>query len=250
MAMDAEEARLMLTTAQDHPDLVAQVVPSPFTLAWDRTIQELIAGGYLGELYAVEVRGLVPAFADPAAPLSWRMDSDLSGLNVMGMGIWYEAVARWVGHARRVMAMRKVCVRQRPKAGEPGLAAVRVPDLMDILAEMDCGAQAHFRFSSVLGLAADPAGAWLFGSRGTLHLDTRAGKLLGGQAGDQELKEIAIAPEKRGAWRVEEEFINAIRGREPVRLTTFTEGLKYMQFTEAVARSADSGEAVSLPLFE
>jgi len=250
MAMDADEARMMLATAQENPHLVAQVVPSPFTLAWDRTIQELLASGYVGELYALEVRGLVPGFADPSAPLSWRLDRDLSGLNTMGMGIWYEAVARWVGHARRLTAMSKVCVKQRPKAGEPGLATVRVPDLVDIVAEMDCGAQAHFRFSSVLGLAPEPAGAWLYGSRGTLHLDARAAKLYGAQAGEQALHEIAIAPEKRGEWRVEEEFINAIRGVEPVRLTTFTEGLKYMQFTEAVARSADCGEAVSLPLFE
>ena len=47
---------------------------------------------------------------------------------------------------------------------------------------------------------------------------------------------------------MEEEFINAIRGTEQVKLTTFEDGVKYMEFTEAVTRSAQSGEAVSLPL--
>jgi len=47
---------------------------------------------------------------------------------------------------------------------------------------------------------------------------------------------------------VEEEFIKAIRGEEEVKLTTFADGVKYMEFTEAVALSAASGKAVHLPL--
>jgi predicted dehydrogenase len=47
---------------------------------------------------------------------------------------------------------------------------------------------------------------------------------------------------------VEEEFVGAIRGQEKIQLTTFADGVKYMEFTEAVHRSADSGRAISLPL--
>ena len=43
-------------------------------------------------------------------------------------------------------------------------------------------------------------------------------------------------PEKRGGWRVEAEFIGAIRGEETVRLTDFASGVRYMEFTEAVAQ--------------
>ena len=35
-----------------------------------------------------------------------------------------------------------------------------------------------------------------------------------------------------------------------MRLTSFAAGVAYMEFTEAVARSAESGEAVELPLDE
>ena len=56
-----------------------------------------------------------------------------------------------------------------------------------------------------------------------------------------ELSPIDIPPEDRGGWRVEEEFINAIRGIEPVTHTNFTDGLKYMQFTDAVTDSLKSG---------
>jgi hypothetical protein len=51
-----------------------------------------------------------------------------------------------------------------------------------------------------------------------------------------------------GGWRVEEEFIAAIRGQERIEFTDFATGVRYMEFTEAVARSARQGAAVSLPL--
>jgi predicted dehydrogenase len=47
---------------------------------------------------------------------------------------------------------------------------------------------------------------------------------------------------------VEREFIGAIRGEEPVRRTTFEDGVRYMEFTEAVARSLSEQTTVSLPL--
>jgi hypothetical protein len=51
-----------------------------------------------------------------------------------------------------------------------------------------------------------------------------------------------------GGWQVEREFIDAIRGHRRVTLTTFEDGVRYMEFTEAVARSMASGAAVALPL--
>ena len=42
----------------------------------------------------------------------------------------------------------------------------------------------------------------------------------------------------RGAWQVEADFIAAIRGERPVTHTDFGTGVRYMQFTEAVARSS------------
>jgi hypothetical protein len=64
------------------------------------------------------------------------------------------------------------------------------------------------------------------------------------------LEEIAIPEETARGWRVEAEFVEAIRTGSPVRFTDFGTGVAYMEFTEAVARSAESGEAVELPLAE
>jgi predicted dehydrogenase len=68
----------------------------------------------------------------------------------------------------------------------------------------------------------------------------------GGRRGDKELKEIPIPKEKRIGWRVEEEFVNAIRGREKISRTSFEDGVRYMEFTDAVAKSAASGQTVDV----
>ena len=44
-----------------------------------------------------------------------------------------------------------------------------------------------------------------------------------------------------------EEFINAIRGREPVTHTDFVTAVKYMEWTDAVTKSMRSGDTVHLP---
>jgi predicted dehydrogenase len=243
MAMNAQEARAMRDAARARPHLVAQVVPSPMTLGVDATIKRLIAEGYLGDLLAIEVRE-GSAFLDRAAPLHWRQDFDLSGFNVMSLGIWYEAIMRWAGEATRVQAMGKTFTRMRKDASGT-LRAVRVPEHLDVIADMACGAQMHMQVSGVTGLAGAPA-AWLFGSAGTLRFSE--GRLYGGRAGESELSEIAIPPEQAGGWRVEAEFINAIRGQETISHTSFEDGVKYMEFTEAVARSMAYGAAVALPL--
>ncbi|MDE2964703.1 MAG: hypothetical protein OXU26_12380, partial [Acidobacteriota bacterium] len=126
------------------------------------------------------------------------------------------------------------------------LQTITIPDHVDILAKMACGAQARMQFSAVTGLAASISRAWLFGSEGTLCYDLDADELSGGKRGDSDLAPIAIPAELEGSWRVEEEFINAIRGEEKISHTSFEDGLKYMQFTEAVTRSARSGVSVSV----
>jgi predicted dehydrogenase len=243
MAMNAREAHAMLDAAHAKPHLVAQIVPSPMTLRVDATIKRLLAEGYLGDILAIEVRDS-GAFLDRDAPLQWRQDFDLSGFNVMTLGIWYEAVIRWVGEATSVMARGKTFVALRKDAGG-SLRAARVPEHLDVITDMACGAQAHFQISNVAGLSG-PAAVWLFGSAGTLRFSQN--KLYGGRRGDAELQEIAIPDDQAGGWRVEDEFVNAIRGRETITHTSFADGVKYMEFTEAVARSMAAGAAVALPL--
>jgi len=246
MAMNATEAQDMLAASQAKPHLVAQIVPSPMTLGVDNSIKRLIADGYLGDILSIDVRATGNgAFLDSEAPMHWRQDFDLSGYNIMSLGIWYEALMRWVGEATSVTAIGKTVVPMRRTWPEGSLKPVRIPDHINVIADMACGAQASIYISSVSGFAGAD-GVSLYGSQGTLRFT--GGKLYGAQKDDEALVEISIPPEEQGGWRVEQEFINAIQGKVKITHTCFEDGVKYMQFTEAVSRSMMEGHVVSLPL--
>ena len=247
MAMNAAEAHTMYKASQAHPNQIAQIVPSPLTFEVDRTLHDLLAEGYVGDLYIMKLRGSAPGFIDPGGALHWRHQRQLSGMNIMTMGIWYEGSMRWVGPASRVSAQMRTFVPQRRDPATGGMGTADVADHVDITAELESGAHATYELSTVSGFGPGP-GVWFFGSDGTLHWDHASRKLFGGKRGDQAMQEISIAPEKVGAWRVEDEFVGAIRGQEELRFTDFATGVQYMEFTEAVHRSATSGQAVSLPL--
>ena len=112
------------------------------------------------------------------------------------------------------------------------------------------GAIARMHWSSVAGFMPGPE-AWLYGADGTLRLELLGRdnvRLSGGRRGDKEMKEIQIPADKTYRWRVEEEFIGAIRGQEQVRRTSFVDAVNYMDFTEAVHISSREGRRVHLPL--
>jgi predicted dehydrogenase len=255
MAMNSEEAREMLAVSKANPDLVAQVVPAPHTLPVDRTIIDLVTGGYIGDLINMRVAvGANSSFPNWEAPLHWRHDRDLSGNNIMTMGIWYEALMRWVGPAASVQALGQVAVRHRND--ESGRRrAVTIPDHIDVLCRMATGGTMNMSVTQVSGFAPS-LDLWIFGSEGTLRLEAAESvdpgapglRLSGAKRGERGLREMPIPPEKRGKWRVEEEFVGAIRGQEPVTHTSFADGVKYMEWTDAVTEAFQTGETVHLPL--
>jgi len=232
LAMNAREAREMEQASKENPDLVCQVVPSPFSLRVDKTIQRMIREGFLGDLLSVEIRE-GNNFINPQAPMTWRQDTSLSGNNIMSLGIWYEALMRWVGTATGVLASAKIFTKTR-KDENGELKEVHVPEHIDVISDMECGAQAHIRISSLTGLGGPPYAA-IYGSEGTLKFTQN--KLFAGKKGDAELKEVDVRKEEEGHWRVEEEFVEAIRGKGEITHTNFSDGVKYMAFTDAVVES-------------
>jgi predicted dehydrogenase len=246
MAMNTAEARSMLAASRAHPELVTQIVPAPLTLKVDRTIRRLIDEGYMGDVLSLDLVSHLGGFVDRSGPMHWRYDRDLSGYNIMYLGIWYETLMRWVGPASSVSAITRVTVKSR-KDNDGKSHTITIPDHVEIIAEMASGPVAHMRFSSVTGHPPDDQ-AWLFGTEGTLRLDVPSMTLHGGRRADKGLSPIPIPAKDQGAWRVEEEFINAIRGLEKVSHTSFEDGVRYMEFTEAVTRSAQERRSISLPL--
>jgi len=254
MAMNAVEAHRMLAAARHHPKLVTQVVPSPFGLKGHVLMKELIAEGFLGELREVHVFSLSASLADPAAPLSWRQDIALSGFNMLTLGILHETLLRWVPPPVRVMAQVHAHVPTRIDPASGVRRPVGTPDSVQVLAILENGARAVYQFSGATPFG-QGMGIHLYGTEGALHYDLTADRIRGAsrkrgaQPGPADtLAEIPIPPDKAREWRVEADFVDAIREEKPVELTSFATGVQYMEFTEAVARSAQRGEAVELPM--
>jgi predicted dehydrogenase len=254
MCMNAEEARAMLTAARRHPKLVTQIVPSPFGLEGHAVMRELIDGRFLGELREVSVVHRTAALADPTAPLHWRQDAALSGFNMLTLGILHETLTRWVPQPVRVLAQVHAFIASRTDPASGARRAVGTPDSVQVLTELPGGARGAYQFSGVTPFGQE-ASITLLGNEGALRYDLLAGRISGatttkgGRPGPvTELPEIPIPPGKAGGWRCEAEFVEAIRDGTPVRFTDFASGVAYMEFTEAVARSAQFGAAVKLPL--
>ncbi|MEZ5763366.1 MAG: Gfo/Idh/MocA family oxidoreductase [Xanthobacteraceae bacterium] len=250
MAMNAREAHAMLAAARRNPSRVAQIVPAPGTLAVDQTIRDTIASGALGNITAVDVRVFAGNYPNPDQPLHWRHNRDFSGNNIMSLGIWYEQVMRWVGPAASAFAVGQVVVPYRRDASGARVA-ISVPDHIDVVGHLQQGGQYRLAVSSVVGHAPNLSEAYIFGEKGTLAFIAPVqgeSTLQLGKQGGAGLAPVAIDPAKRGAWRVEEEFINAVRGREAITHTDFVTGTKYMEWTDAVAQSMRTRCEVALPL--
>ena len=245
MAATAQEARDMLAASRRHAHLVCQLTPTSTSYRIDNVIKRLLAEGFVGDVLSVEMQRLQTGFPDFGGDLHWRHDWALSGYNTLNIGASYESMMRWLGRATRVMAMAKVHVPYRRKA-DGDLTSVSIPDHIDILYELANGAQAHMRMSATTGLSSGNQ-LWIYGSEGTIYVD-RQQNVFAGRRGDSDLAEVPNPPEQQAYYRVEEQFTNAIRGMEEVTMVDFETGTHYMEWTEAVWRSAQTGQAVHLPL--
>lgn len=240
MALDVGEARAMLAAA-DASDAVAMVVPAPFYLAFEATLLDMLADGVFGDLLEIHVNALGGGY-NPTAPLSWRQRRDRSGNNIMSMGIFNETVRRYAGHEASVMAYGKVFVAERDDPETADRGSVDIPDSLGVLAEYESGATGVYHFSTV---ARRGRGAAFesYGTRGGFRLESDQAfvSLDGG-----EFEPLEVAPERRGGWRVEEDFVDAVRDGAPITRTSFADGVKYMQFTDAVQLSMAEARRVEL----
>ncbi len=245
MANDDAEARDMLAASKRHPNLVCQLVPTSQSYRIDRALKDLILKGGIGEVLSVEAQMLQRGFANFSGELDWRHDARYSGINVLNVGGTYESMLRWLGPGNRVVGKTRIQIPKR--RDEKGVEqAASIPDHVEVLYELANGAPVHMKFSETTGLSRGND-IWIYGSEATIRVDNEQ-NIFVGRRGAKELAPYANPPEAQAKHRVEEEFVNAIRGIEPVTMNTFEIGVQYMEWTEAIYRSARTGTAVTLPL--
>jgi predicted dehydrogenase len=231
MAMNLAEAEEMFAAAQRNPHLVTMVCPPPHGLRGSLFMQKLLAENYLGHPHHLRVQSFSDVYLDPDKPPHWRQRDELSGLNILTLGIYAEVVQRWFGPIRDVFAHQKTIhlIRQGYE--------IRIPDLVVVLCKFENGMEGIMEFS---GVACFEKLDFLqvFGSEGTITYDFADDQIRGGRLGEKGVDRIQIPPGLEQSWSVEADFIAATRSPASIQpQPSFAQGLQYMRVVQAVADS-------------
>jgi len=240
MAMNLREAREMLVAAQARPEQVTMLCPPPHGMKGGKLFQKLLREGYVGELWHFRLTAANGSQSDPVAPAHWRQRPELSGHNILTVGIYAEVLQSWLGAPRRLHAQMKVSVPKREGY------VVHVPDVVHVIGQWANGVAGTLEWSGVAQFAPDEM-LTIYGRDGTLVYNFTKDEIHGARRGEKKLHPIEIPAELETKWTVEKEFIDAVvQGGNPE--PSFETGVQYMEFVEAVNLSARGGHAVELPL--
>jgi len=231
MSMDLAEAEEMLTASKRFPELVTMLCPPPFGLRGDLLVKKLLAEKYLGRPHHIRLQCFTGSYLNPEAPAHWRQRIEISGLNVLTMGIYVEVLHRWFGNITGVYARGKILHPSRQ-----GYEVI-VPDLLTILCTFENGAEGVLEFSGINALSAGDR-LEVYGDGGTMTYDFGSDTVQAGRTGDRALHTMEITPELEGGWHVEDDFIAGVKSKGRVRpRPDFEEGVRYMRVVQAVADS-------------
>lgn len=225
MAMNLAEAEAMLAVAEARPHLVNMLCPPPQGLRSDAYVRRLLAEGVVGNVRSLRLQSFNGAFLDATKPAHWRQRREISGLNIMSLGIHTEVIQRWFGEFAVTAAQGTVFTRVREGY------VVKVPDVLQVLGRLPDGAAVTLEFSSV---QAGPAVEQLEvnGSTGTLLLDYAKDEIRLSRGGAWE---VLTTPEELARdWQVEADFIAAVRNEGPRPHPDFADGVRYMRVVQAV----------------
>ena len=240
MSMDLVEAEEMLATSKRFPELVTMLCPPPFGLRGDLLVKKLLAENYLGRPHHIRLRSFTGAYLNVDAPAHWRQRIEISGLNVLALGIYVEVIQRWLGPITGVYARGKIL--QDVRQGYE----VIVPDMLTVLCTFANGAEGVLEFSGVNALAANDR-LEVYGDSGTMTYDFGTDAVHAGKMGDRDLHQVEITPDLEGEWQVEDDFLAAVKSRGRMRPhPTFKDGVAYMRVVQAVADSRASNAWVPI----
>jgi len=204
MAMDLAQSRLMLDATERHPAQVTMLCPPPTGMKHGSYFEKLLREGAIGKIYHFSLRAMNTQWADASAPAHWRQKVEVSGNNIMSVGIYGEVLGRFL----------------------------RVPDTLQVLGEWPDSILGTLQWSGVAHNAGNEQ-LDIFGSQGRLTYDFNTDEILCARAGDAAATVLTVPPESVREWTVERDFIAAVRdGSHPE--PSFATGLRYMKFVEAI----------------
>lgn len=240
MANDRAEAEEMLAASRRFPHLMTMLCPPPYGLRGDLVIKRMLAEGYIGEPHTVRLQSFNANYLDPSLPAHWRQRIEISGLNVLTLGIYVEVLNRWFGDIKGVFARGKILYPDRQGYN------VIIPDALSVQCSFTNGLEGVLEFS---GIHAHAAGDRMevYGSAGTLVYDFTADRIYAGQIGDRALHQVDIPKELSREWAVEDDFVNAVKSGGELRPhPSFEDGVRYMRVVQAVADSRARNEWITI----
>jgi predicted dehydrogenase len=243
MAMDDAEAQVMYAHAKAR-NRVCGLCPVPFGLKYDRAVARMVREGTLGAVRLMRVQSFANAYASDDAPMNWRKDHRLSGLNMHTLGMYIEVVHRWFGWTREVSAHTDVYVARRTDAAGESVD-VQIPDQVLANTVAGDGTPVHYAINAAVHKGEDRIE--IYGACGTIRYDVLADQMYLAED-DREFAPVEVRNDEYydvREWRVEQDFIDAVRGAREYH-PDFLDGLKYMQVISAVYDSAEAGRAISL----
>ncbi|HEY1582788.1 MAG TPA: Gfo/Idh/MocA family oxidoreductase [Chthoniobacterales bacterium] len=240
MAMDLAEAEEMLAVSRRYPELVTMLCPPPYGMRGDLLVQKLLAEEALGQPHHLRLQSLNSIFLDPDAPAHWRQKIEMSGLNVLSLGIYAEVLQKWFGEITSVFARGKILQPDR------GGYEVIIPDLLTVLCTFANGMEGVLEFSGVDAQA--PADRLeVYGDLGTMTYDFGSDIVHAGRIGDRALHVVELTPDLETEWHVEDDFIAAVKSRGRIHpYPDFEDGVRYMRVVQAVADSRARNEWIEL----
>lgn len=237
MAASLQEAERMWEKSLSFPELVSAICPAPQGMKGGKMVKKLLADGAIGKPHQALLHSFSAAWLDASQPAHWRQREELSGIQILTLGIYTEVLQRWLGHIVEVEARGNVVIPQRQGY------EVRVPDFVHVLAKFRGGLEATMLFSGVAAHASADK-LWLFGSDGTLCYDFQTEEIQWGKPGGK-LETVPVPAEMQREWTVERDFIAAVRDpAAPRPRPDFIEGVCYMRVVDAVWASMEEGAAV------
>src|SRR3984893_16693502 len=143
MAIDLDEGNERLAASKRFPELATMLCPPPYGMRADLLVKKLLAENSVGRPHHVRLQSFTGAYLDPDAPAHWRQKIEISGLNVLTLGIYVEVLQRWLGDITGVFARGKVVppIRQGYR--------VIVPDLLNVLCVFENGSEGVLEFSGI-----------------------------------------------------------------------------------------------------
>lgn len=228
MSTDLDSALRMERSAREHPSQVTMLCPPPHGLEIDATVRRLLAESIVGSLRHIRLESLHGAFLDPEAPLHWRQRTDLSGKNILTLGICSEVLHRWFGRFHVLSANATTFTAQRSGMD------VRIPDQLSVLARTQEDVPLTLEFSGVF--SGPPRDRLVLqGTEGLLEIGLLSNSLRFAPKGSSTWEDLVPNPGEFRPWRVERDFLEAVlHPEQPRPKPDFQDGVAYMEVVEKV----------------